>query len=626
MTTTAPAAGNVKLTSAATQALQDLATNGPARDSRATEQRADGRWVNHRIATTLVTKGYAYRILDGFDLWITPAGCEYLDLDPADVLKIDIVRASEEPGAAEELDQASVEPEPAPTEPMLADGPATLLGDQLPPVADPTTGEIVADAPSALAPPARYVVEIPLDDLHPAETNRAPRNIDELAEGIRAAGNRILLPLLVRRDGTKHGYEIIAGARRHAAARLVGLPTVPCLIEDDDALQIRQNRLIENLHRLDLKPIEEADAFAELVTDFKLTQADIATKVGRSEGHVSKRLSLRVLPDDVKDALTDERINIQTALGITGLVKTPDRLDIVVAALPAPDAANEQLERERQELDRVLAAQLREADRDRLRARVTAELEKAGETIVPYPKFGAWSSTEYRKCTAGETAEAYAVDDDGHAVKVTTQPLPEAERHTPNVPGAKKPAKPKRGETDDQRAEREAQEAALAQLDEQRADARTRRRTAARAALRHAGSDANLTAYLLDSIIGTTTGEEPAREATAAHVLTLLEVECAAAADRDVELRSYVELSLSNRWRAALAALLVGAEEELDWELAHGTLLQPGQFMPDPKRPGWNNRGEPVLVRYLELLQRFGYKPTDEELSALTAPDTTKAA
>ena len=649
MTTTAPAAGNVKLTSAATDALRDLATAGPARSSDATTPRDDGRWINTRVAKTLVAKGYAYRILDGDDLGITPAGCEYLGVDFADV---ELAR-QERDRAAGELDLTGT-PDTATTEELDDEGdadvsepatavwtgegltfpdgePATLLGDDLPPAVDRTTGEIDPPTPSALAPPARYVIEIPLDDLHPAPTNRTPRDLDGLAASIATDG--VLQPLLVRRDGTKYGFEIIAGARRHAAARLAGKSTVPCLVEDAAADTVKFHRLVENLQRADLTPLEEADAFAELVTEFKLTQADIAARVGYSEAHVSKRLSLRTLPDEAKAALDDGRINIQTALGITSLTKTPDRLDIVVAALPDVDDENETLERHRQELDRVLAAQIRQADTDRLRARVTAELEKAGDKVIPYPKFGAWSIVKgnWRPCRAGEEPEAFSVNDDGHAVKITTQPLPEAQRHAPSVPGAKKPTKPKH-ETDEQRAAREAQEAALALLDEQRADAAERRRAAARAALRKVGSDTALTAYLLDTVLTPVLDDDEILiNIMAKDVVDLLADEIGSdpddPADDEVLLRAYADGAIATRWRAALAAVLVDAEElfaqELDAESRRGgaAVLQPGQFARDPNRPNrWTQRGEPRLVRYFEVLQQYGYKPTDEELSALTSP------
>lgn len=125
-----------------------------------------------------------------------------------------------------------------------------------------------------------------------------PEALKELAESIKSHG--ILQPLLIRKNPDKKGYyQIIAGERRWRAAQMAKLHDVPvrvCDLSDRDAMAAA---LVENLQRADLNIIEEADGFSRLIEEFKLTQDELSSAVGKSRSHVTNILRLLQLPDEV---------------------------------------------------------------------------------------------------------------------------------------------------------------------------------------------------------------------------------------------------------------------------------------------------------------------------------------
>ncbi len=139
--------------------------------------------------------------------------------------------------------------------------------------------------------------------------------LEELATSIKKYG--ILQPLLVTKTehetdrGLDVTYEIIAGERRWRAAKLAGLPHVPAIVKDNfDENQIKlEVALVENLQREDLNPLEEAEAYTRLANEFKLTQKDIASKVGKSREVVANAVRLLDLPADIKAGLRMGKIS-----------------------------------------------------------------------------------------------------------------------------------------------------------------------------------------------------------------------------------------------------------------------------------------------------------------------------
>jgi len=119
----------------------------------------------------------------------------------------------------------------------------------------------------------------------------------QLADSIKQHG--IIQPIIVKKDNNI--YTIIAGERRWRAAKLAGLSRVPVLIKDFTQKQVMEIALIENLQREDLNPIEEADAFLNLMNEFNLTQEQIAITIGRSRSAIANTLRLLGLSNDVKN-------------------------------------------------------------------------------------------------------------------------------------------------------------------------------------------------------------------------------------------------------------------------------------------------------------------------------------
>jgi len=120
--------------------------------------------------------------------------------------------------------------------------------------------------------------------------------IDELAASITSHG--VIQPILLKRSGD--GYEIAAGERRWRAARKAGLKQVPGIVRELSGEQLMMIALIENIQREDLNPIEEAEAFRRMCSEFSLTQEDISKNVGKSRPYITNSLRLLKLPEEIK--------------------------------------------------------------------------------------------------------------------------------------------------------------------------------------------------------------------------------------------------------------------------------------------------------------------------------------
>jgi ParB family chromosome partitioning protein len=166
-------------------------------------------------------------------------------------------------------------------------------------------------------------VEIPVGDLSP-NPNQPRVHFDEeslsdLSASIREIG--VLQPLLVRQlaDGT---YQLIAGERRWRAAQRAGLATVPAVVKTTDDMSSVEQALVENLHRQDLAPLEEAGAYQQLIDDFSLTHDDVAKRVGKSRSSITNSLRLLALPAAIQAFLADGKLSAGHAKALLG---TPDR-------------------------------------------------------------------------------------------------------------------------------------------------------------------------------------------------------------------------------------------------------------------------------------------------------------
>lgn len=141
---------------------------------------------------------------------------------------------------------------------------------------------------------------------HQPRTHFDDDALAELAASIRAVG--VLQPLLVRslRPGV---YQLIAGERRLKAAQRAGLTHVPIIARDTTDAGSAEQALIENIHREDLGPLEEAAAYQQLIEDFRLTHDQLATRVGKNRATISNALRLLALPASVQQLIADRRLS-----------------------------------------------------------------------------------------------------------------------------------------------------------------------------------------------------------------------------------------------------------------------------------------------------------------------------
>ena len=177
--------------------------------------------------------------------------------------------------------------------------------------------------PEGSEQPSSSLREVAVGSITP-NTNQPRRHFDEeslssLVASIQSLG--VLQPLLVRQVG-EGAYELIAGERRWRAARRAGLATVPAVVREADELAALEQAVVENLHRQDLNPLEEAAAYQQLVEDFGLTHDQLAVRVGKSRAAVSNTLRLFQLPPTIQRYLADNRISAGHA---RALLATPDR-------------------------------------------------------------------------------------------------------------------------------------------------------------------------------------------------------------------------------------------------------------------------------------------------------------
>lgn len=117
----------------------------------------------------------------------------------------------------------------------------------------------------------------------------------ELAESIKVHG--VIQPIIVKKVNER--YVIIAGERRWRASRIAGLKTIPCIIKDYSEQEISEIAIIENLQREDLNPIESAKAIKNLISQYDLTQDEVADKIGKSRPAVANTLRLLLLPENI---------------------------------------------------------------------------------------------------------------------------------------------------------------------------------------------------------------------------------------------------------------------------------------------------------------------------------------
>ncbi len=197
----------------------------------------------------------------------------------------------------------------------------------------PTTVAAPSASSEAARSPARGFVAAAIEDVYPSPEQ--PRRtfadalLDELAASIRVHG--VIMPLVVR-PRTGGGFLLIAGERRWRAAQRAGLSSVPVVIQDVAPKEAFERALVENVQRADLNAIEEAAAYHRLITDFGLTQEQVAGRVGKDRATVANAVRLLRLPVAVRTMVEDGRLGMGHARALLGL---PDDNQLEIAARTA---------------------------------------------------------------------------------------------------------------------------------------------------------------------------------------------------------------------------------------------------------------------------------------------------
>lgn len=173
------------------------------------------------------------------------------------------------------------------------------------------------------------VVELYLDDIIP---NRfQPREVfnedalNELAQSVKEHG--IIQPIIVRKLADK--YEIIAGERRYKASVLAGLTKIPAIIRNMDDKEASKVALLENLQRKDLSPIEEARTYQKILELDNMTQEELGKTMGKSQSAIANKMRLLSLPDEVQEALLNEKISERHARSLLNLNTSEEQINML---------------------------------------------------------------------------------------------------------------------------------------------------------------------------------------------------------------------------------------------------------------------------------------------------------
>src|SRR6266496_2639043 len=177
-----------------------------------------------------------------------------------------------------------------------------------------------ADRPNAFSD-EQYEVEVDLIDASPLQprTHFDQTSLEQLAQSIETHG--VVQPVVLRRKNDR--YELVAGERRWRAAKMAGLNRIPAVVREIHDKDLLELALIENIQREDLNPIEEAQAYKNLIEAVGLTQESLAVRVGRDRSYITNYLRLLRLPDDIQRLVAEGKLSTGHARTLLGL----ERLD-----------------------------------------------------------------------------------------------------------------------------------------------------------------------------------------------------------------------------------------------------------------------------------------------------------
>jgi ParB family transcriptional regulator, chromosome partitioning protein len=256
-------------------------------------------------------------------------------------------------------------------------------------------GALLSSSPSPAAETGlSKAQELPIDSIVP--NPRQPRkafdnkSLDDLAESLKRSG--LLQPVVVRRHGQQ--FQIVVGERRWRAAKMAGLTYIPALIREATDAETLELALVENLLREDLNPMEEAEAYQRLLTEFAWTQEDLGQRVGKDRSSVANCLRLLKLPELIQADLRAGRLTMGHARALLSLASPAEQLKLreeILAHSWSVRATEEGVQRKQRQTPRragrrstelaALEDSLREALATRVRLVGT---ERAGRIEIAY--------------------------------------------------------------------------------------------------------------------------------------------------------------------------------------------------------------------------------------------------
>ena len=207
------------------------------------------------------------------------------------------------------------------------------------------------------------VIELDISKIHPNPWQ--PRrqfdfkSLEDLAASIKEKG--LIQPITVRyrdKDGDFE-YELVTGERRLRAADLAGLKTVPAIVSAYDDRSMAEVALIENLQREDLNPIEECEAYQQLINQYGLTQEQMAAKVGKSRPYIANMLRLADFPDEVKKLMVEGKLTTGQARPLLGLSSGEEQVQLAKQIVDEGLSAREKKKKKKEIADPQTHAFLR---------------------------------------------------------------------------------------------------------------------------------------------------------------------------------------------------------------------------------------------------------------------------
>jgi len=256
-------------------------------------------------------------------------------------------------------------------------------------------GALLSSSPSPAAETAlSKVQELPIDSIVP--NPRQPRkafdnnSLQDLSESLKRSG--VLQPVVVRRHGQQ--FQIVVGERRWRAAGMAGLSHIPAVVREATDAETLELALVENLLREDLNPMEEAEAYQRLLTEFAWTQEELGQRVGKDRSSVANCLRLLKLPELIQADLRAGRLTMGHARALLSLASPAEQLKLreeILAHSWSVRATEEGVQRKRRQAPRragrrpaelaALEDSLREALATRVRLVGT---ERAGRIEIAY--------------------------------------------------------------------------------------------------------------------------------------------------------------------------------------------------------------------------------------------------